>query len=151
MRYYWIIRRMSNKFDYRLKMVEHAQMHGITKASKAFETTRVTVRKWLRRYEYAGLEGLRDFSRAPKRIPHKMSDEDESNVVYLREKHKKWGAIRIKDRYKIARSHTAIHRVFKQRGLIKKKRRKWRKRRNLSKLKRKLKLFEKNQVDVKDL
>ena len=152
MGYYWIIRRMSNKFDYRLKMVQHAQMHDISKAAKAFDTTRKTVRKWLRRYEYAGLEGLRDFSRAPKSIPHKMSVEDESNVVSLREKHKnKWGAIRLKDRYKLPGSHTAIHRVMKQRGLVKKKQRKWRKRKNLSKLKRKLKLFEKNQVDVKDL
>jgi transposase len=152
MGYYWIIKRMSNKFDYRLKLVEHAKMHDISKAAKAFDTTRITVRKWLRRYEQNGLDGLRDFSRAPKNVPHKMNEENEANVVYLREKHKnKWGAIRLKDRYKISGSHTAIHRVIKQRGLVKKKRRKWRKRKNLSKLKRKFKLFEKNQVDVKDL
>lgn len=151
MGYYWIIRRMSNKFDYRLKMVEYAQMHDVSKAARAFDATRKTVRKWLRRYEQNGLDGLKDFSRAPKRIPHKMSEENEANVIHLREKHKKWGAIRLKDRYKIPGSHTAIHRVIKQRDLVGKKRRKWRKRKNLSALKRRLKLFEKNQVDVKDL
>ncbi len=151
MGYYWIMLRMSNKFDYRLKMVEHAQMHNITKAAKAFDTTRKTVRKWLRRYEQNGLKGLEDFSRAPKRIPHKMSDEDEANVVDLRENHPGWGAIRLKDRYKLPGSHTAIHRVFKQQGLVKKKKRKYRKRKDLSELKRKLRLCEKNQIDVKDL
>jgi len=80
-----------------------------------------------------------------------MSDENEANVIDLRGNHPKWGAMRLKDRYKVPGSHTAIHRVIKQRNLVKKKQRKWRKRRNLSKLKRKLKLFEKNQVDVKDL
>ena len=151
MGYYWIMLRMSNKFDYRLKMVEHAQMNDVSKAARSFNTTRVTVRKWLRRYEQNGLKGLEDFSRAPKTIPHKMNDENEANAASLRESHPGWGAIRLKDRYKIPGAHTAIHRVFKQRGLVKKKKRKWRKRRNLSALKRKLKLFEKNQVDVKDL
>jgi len=151
MGYYWIIQRMSNKFDYRLKMVEHAQMHDVSKAARAFDATRKTVRKWLGRYKQSGLDGLKDFSRAPKSIPHKMCNENEANVIDLRERHPGWGAIRLKDRYKIPGSHSAIHRVFKQRGLVRKKRRKWRKRRDLSAAKRKLKLFEKNQVDVKDL
>ena len=66
------------------------------------------------RYKQNGLKGLEDFSRAPKSIPHKMCDENEANVVDLRGKHPGWGAIRLKDRYKIPGSHSAIHRVFKQ-------------------------------------
>ena len=77
MKYYWIIRRMSNKFDYRLKMVEYAKLHSISSAAKEFSTTRKTVRKWLYRYEEHGLVGLKDRPRSPKHIPHKMTEENE--------------------------------------------------------------------------
>ena len=152
MEYYWIINRMSYKFDYRLKMVECAKMHGISLAARKFKTTRKTVRKWLYRYEREGLNGLKDKPKIPHNIPHKMTLEYEDMIEDLRKRHKnKWGAMRLKQRYRLAPSHTAIHRVIKQKGLIKPKRKRWRKRNDLRELKAKYKPFEKNQIDVKDL
>jgi transposase len=151
MEYYWMIRRMSNKFDYRLKLVQYAQSHSISAAAREFKTTRPTVRKWLYRYEKEGLEGLRDRTRSPHHIPHKMTEEEEDRIEDLRKQHKRWGAIHLKSRYKLGRSHTAIHRVIRQKGLIKKKKKRWRKRKDLRELKAKYKAFEKNQIDVKDL
>ena len=152
MGYYWIIRRMSNKFDYRLKMVEYAKMHSISEAAREFRTTRKTVSKWLYRYEEHGLEGLRDRPRSPKHIPHKMTKENEQLVEDLRKRHKcRWGAIRLKNRYRLTPSHTAIHRVIKQKGLIKPKKKRWKKRKDLRELKATYKAFQKNQIDVKDL
>jgi len=142
---------MSNKFDYRLKMVEFAKMHNISLAAREFKTTRKTIRKWLYRYEQVGLAGLKDKPKTPKYIPHKMSKEEEQRIEDLRKRHSRWGAIRLKTRYRLNPSHTAIHRVIKQKGLIKPKKKRWRKRKDLRELKAKYKAFEKNQIDVKDL
>jgi transposase len=151
MEYYWLMKRMSNVFDYRLKMVEYAIKYGKSAASREFRTTRKTVRKWAGRYEQNGLEGLKDLPKAPKHIPHKMSLEKEAEIVAIREGHPAWGAYRIKNLYDVAGGQSAIHRVMKQAGLIRRKKRRWRKRKDLSELKKKLTFFEKSQVDVKDL
>ena len=143
---------MSNKFDYRLKMVEYAKLYSISSAAKEFRTTRKTVRKWLYRYEELGLEGLKDKPRSPKHIPHKMPKEYEDKIEDLRKRHKnRWGAIRLKQRYSLTPSHTAIHRVIKQKGLIEKKKKRWKRRKDLRELKAKYKAFEKGEIDVKDL
>lgn len=151
MGYYWMINNLSNAFDYRLKMVEYALQAGITAAAREFETTRKTVRKWVGRFKQNGLGGLNELSRAPKHIPHKMSIEKEYEVRAIRESHKAWGAYRIKNLYHIAAGESAIHRVMKQAGLIKRKKRRWQKRKDLSELKKRLKFFEKTQIDTKDL
>ena len=149
--YYWMIRRMSNKFDYRLKMVEIAKRDSVSEAAQVFNTTRKTVRKWLYRYEEEGIAGLGDQAKTPDNIPHKMSDKEEERIADLRRRHPRWGAIRLKSRYRLSPSHTAIHRVIKQKGFVKKKKKRWRKRKDLRELKARYKAFEKNQIDVKDL
>ncbi len=63
--YFDVIRNMPNPFDYRLRPVTHAHLHGIKAAARAFSTTVPTVRKWLRRYRSQGLKGLQECSRAP--------------------------------------------------------------------------------------
>jgi transposase len=151
MGYYWMIRNLSNVFDYRLKMVEYAQRYGKSAAAGEFKTTRKTVRKWVGRFEQNGLEGLKNLSRAPKNIPHKMDLEDEAEIVSIREDHPAWGAYRMKNLYDVSGGLSAIHRVIKQAGLVKRKKMRWRKRKDLSELKKKMALFEKSQVDVKDL
>ena len=151
MKYYWLIRRMSNKFDLRLKIVETAKGTNISNAANVYNTTRKTVRKWIKRYELYGLSGLKDKSRAPKSIPHKMKAEDEERIKELRGKHHRWGARRLKERYKVAGSYMAIHRVIKQNNLIKPKKKRWRKRKDLSELKKKMRFFENSQIDTKDL
>ncbi len=72
-------------------------------------------------------------------------------ILSLRDKHPSWGAKRLKLRYKLKYSHTAINRVLRQNGRIKKKKRKHIKKKELQEIKRKYKVFEYNQIDVKDL
>ena len=154
MKYYPIITEMSRegRFNLRLKIVELARQEGISEAARVYRTTRKTVRKWLRRYEEgAGLEGLREQSRAPKNIPHKMSAEEEERIVELRKRHPSWGARRLKERYGLKASIGAINRVLKQQGLIKKKKKRWRKRKDLRQLKKQMAFFENSQIDTKDL
>jgi transposase-like protein len=151
MEYYQIIKDMSNRFNYRLRMVEHACQQGISSAAREYKTTRVTVRKWVRRYRQEGLGGLKDRKRTPGHIPHKLKPEEEGRIVELRQDHPSWGSRRLIDRYQVKGSHTAVHRVIKQNNLIKPKRKRWRKRKDLSELKKRMKFFESSQVDTKDL
>lgn len=150
MQYYQLIRNMSN-FNLRLQMVTKAESVNVSEATRFYGTTRVTVRKWLRRYKKYGLDGLRDLKRTPKHIPHKMKQEDEARIVTLRQKHPGWGPIRFLDLYHVAGSNGSVHRVIRQNGLIKPKRKRWRKRKDLSELKKTLGLFASNQIDTKDL
>ena len=78
MEYYLIIKDMSNKFNYRLRMVEYALKYGKSQAARECKTTRKTVRKWVERFRQEGLEGLKDKKKAPKHIPHKLKPEDET-------------------------------------------------------------------------
>ena len=151
MEYYWLIRRMSNTFDVRFRMTQWASVQGVSSAAREFKSTRKTVRKWLGRYKQNGLDGLKELSRAPKNIPHRMSADAEALVIQLREDHPEWGAGRFKDHYGLQQGYSAINRVMKQRGLIRHKKRRREKRKDLSALKDKMKFFEKAQIDTKDL
>lgn len=151
MKYYQIIKNMSNKFNFRFSMVQYALQNGISEAAREYKTTRKTVRKWVQRFKQEGLEGLKDRKKAPKHIPHKLKPEDEDQIIEFRQKHPSWGSRRLIDRYHVKGSHGSVNRVIKQNGLIKPKKKRWRKRKDLSELKKKMNLFENNQVDTKDL
>jgi len=152
MQYYHLIKDMSKiKFNLRLQMVVKAQNTSISEAARFYGTTRVTVRKWLKRYKKYGLDGIRDLKRAPKHIPHKLKPEDEARIIELRQKHPSWGPLRLLERYHIKGSNGSVNRVIKQNGLIKPKKRRWRKRKDLSELKKKMLFFENSQIDTKDL
>ncbi len=132
-------------------MVRMAEEQGISAAARYYRTTRRTVQKWVRRYREGGLNALQNRSRAPKRIPHKMAEELERKIVELRNKYPGWGATRLKTYFGLSCSEGAIYRVLRQRGLIRGRKKKWKKRRDLRKWKAALKPFEKMILDGKDL
>ena len=151
LKYYNLMKDMAIKFNLRLEMVLSAREYGLSEAARRYQTTRKTVRKWLRRYRVQGLDGLKDQKRTPGNIPHKMDRKNEEEVIRVRRRLHTWGARPLKERFQIPYSHTAIHRVMKQNDLVRKRRRRWRKRKDLSDLKLKLAFFEKCQIDTKDL
>jgi len=149
--YYQVMKKMSNRFDLRLRMVRMAEEEGISATARYYRTTRKTVYKWVRRYQQGGLGALQDRSRAPKRIPHKIPQELERKIVQLRKRYPGWGPKRLKTYFDLPCSDGAIYRVLRQNGLIRKRKKKWKKRRDLRKLKAALKPFEKVILDGKDL
>ncbi|MBI4432229.1 MAG: transposase [Candidatus Omnitrophica bacterium] len=151
MRYYDLMKDMATKFNLRLEMVLSAREHGLSEAARRYRTTRKTLRKWHCRYQAQGLDGLKDQKRTPKSIPHKMDRDTEAKVIAARQKLHTFGARPLKDRLGIAYSHSAIHRVLKQNGLCDKRKRRHRKRKDLSELKKTLAFFQKSQIDTKDL
>jgi len=150
MQYYQLIRNMS-KFNLRYQIVIKAKRTSISEAARCFSTTRRTVRKWVNRYTTSGLSGLRDKKRVPRKIPHKLKPEEEARIVELRQKHPSWGSRRLIERYHIQGSHSAVNRVIKQNKLIRPKKKRWRKRKDLSELKKRMQFFEHSQIDTKDL
>ncbi len=92
--YYNMITADNPKEILREKMVAFAQAHNITQAAQAFDTTRKTVRKWLRRKE-AG-EPLTDRSRRPDSCPSKTEEETADMVAQAR-KNTQYGPHRLSD------------------------------------------------------
>ena len=60
-----------DKYNFRLELIRYAQKHGISEASRAYNTTRKTTRKWRDRYVANGVKGLQDKSKAPKKVNNK--------------------------------------------------------------------------------
>lgn len=75
--------------------------------SRSFGVSRKTGYKWLRRYEAAGCEGLKDLSRRPRRTPRRTPAEMEAAVCELRRRHPAWGGRKIHHRLR-AGSMTAV-------------------------------------------
>ena len=55
----------ADKFDLRLRLVQHALRHGVKPAARVFGATPKTVRKWLSRYRQERLAGLNELPRIP--------------------------------------------------------------------------------------
>lgn len=91
--------------------------------------SRPTLRKWLKRYEAEGIEGLKDRTKKPHNSPNKkISDKEEQIILNLRDK-RKLGARRIQSELKrhhdISLSLATIHKILKchNRPPLKRKRR----------------------------
>lgn len=149
--YFEVIRTMKNAFDYRLRMVLYARRHGIQAAARAFRTTVATVRKWRRRYEAQGVQGLQELSRAPHSCPHKITGERVEQVVALRRRLPTFGAQRLRREFDLPLSHMAIQRILREHGLLRPRRRKYQKKQDLAAVKATWRLFQQISADTKDL
>jgi transposase-like protein len=56
--YYQIVKDMKTKFNFRFHVVEYARTHSVSEAAREFQTTRKTVRKWMKRFEAGNLKAL---------------------------------------------------------------------------------------------
>ncbi len=149
--YFDLIREMKNAFNHRLRLVAHAREYGLKNAARFFHTTVPTVRKWVRRYQARGLQGLKELSRAPHHCPHKIQGELEQQVVALRRQLPTFGAQRLKREWELPLSHVAMQRIWRQHGLIKKRRRKYQRKQDLAAFKATWRLFQQISADTKDL
>ena len=152
--YYEQIIRMkgkADKFDLRLRMVKHAQVYGVKPTARVFCTTPKTVRKWIRRYQQERLAGLNELPRIPLHCPHKTSPALEKRIVNLRKRYPFKGAKRLKAMHNLPCSHEAISRILREHGLVRKRRKKHKRKKDLSKIKKRWRLFGQITVDTKDL
>ena len=152
--YYIVLKAMktkADKFDLRLRMVRYAISCGVKPAARAFSSTPKTVRKWLNRYKQERLAGLNELPRIPLTCPHKTKPDMEQRIVRLRKKYPFMGAKRLKYEHELKTSHSAIGRIIKEHGLVRKCRKKHKRKKDLREVKRHWKLFSQLTVDTKDL
>ena len=81
---------------YRAVLAVIADGLSVRQAAEKAGVSRQTLHSWLARYEAAGLEGLVDASRRPRRCPHQMPAPIEAVVLELRRVHRYWGPRRIR-------------------------------------------------------
>ena len=149
--YFDLSRDMRNPFNLRLSLASYARQHGIKAAARLFQTTVPTVRKWLRRYQAAGLPGLQALSRAPHSCPHKIAGEREERILELRRQLPTCSAQRLRCEFDLPASPGAAYRIWRQHGLVPKRRRKYQKKQDLAAVKATWRLFQQISADTKDL
>jgi transposase len=150
-RYFDLVREMRDAYNHRLRLVESVRQRGIKPTARLFLTSTLTVRKWWRRYQQQGLAGLQEQSRAPHHSPHQTSLAIQQQVLALRHKLPTFGAARLKREFDLPVSHMAIQRIWRQHGLLHKRRRKYKRKQDLAAVKATWRLFQQISADTKDL
>jgi transposase len=146
-----MLRRSKDPIYLRFELVRFAREHGIKPAAREFSTTVRTVRKWLRRWEPGSLRGLADRSRAPHHPRRGVTDGQRRQAVRLKCRLPTWGAARMKRDYGLSLSEKALRRIWREEGLLRRKRRKHKTKQCLREVKKQWRLFEQTCVDTKDL
>jgi transposase len=132
-------------------LVQYARQNGLQAAAHVFQTTRRTVRKWVRRYQQAGPSGLLARSRAPRHQPRRTPPEVERQVVALRHQLHTFGARRLIREFDLPLSHRALERIWHAHGLLRPRRRKYQRNQDLAAVKATWRLFQQLSADTKDL
>jgi len=149
--YFTLVREMKNAFNHRLRLVQSAREIGIKPTAHLFQTTVPTVRKWLRRFQQHGLRGLIEHSRAPQHQPNKTPAALEQQVVALRQQLFTFGARRLIREFDLPLSHGALERIWREHGLLHKRRRKYQRKQDLAHIKATWRVFQQISADTKDL
>src|ERR1700735_519248 len=150
-RYFDLVRDMKHPYDHRLRLVESAKQRGIKATARLFATTVPTVRKWLRRFQQHGPSGLLEHSRARVHQPHKPPPTVEAQLIELRKLLPSFGARRLKREFDLPVGHSAMERIWRVHGLMKKRRRKYQRKQDLAHIKAQWALFQQISADTKDL
>lgn len=72
------------------------QKYTITELSKSFQISRPTAYNLINRYEKLGISGLREQEKAPINHPNRTKEYVVKHILDLKNKHKLWGAKKIK-------------------------------------------------------
>jgi transposase len=103
--------------------------YTVSALAQMFEISRPTAYKFIHRYESAGLPGLLELSRRPRRNPNKTPDRIEQEIIRLRDRHPRWGApklaVLLEDRFPgiALPAVSTISAILKRQGLVKDRRR----------------------------
>ena len=150
-RYFDLVREMKSPYNHRLRLVESAKLRGIKSTAQLFATTVPTVRKWLRRYQQRGPSGLAERSRARLHQSLKTPAALEAQLLELRKALPTFGARRLIREFDLPISHGALERIWRQHGLMPKRRRKYQRKQDLAHIKARWAVFQQISADTKDL
>ena len=98
--------------------------YTITELCRSFEISRPTAYKIINRFEKMGYDGLLEKPRTPRRHPKETDQKVVNGILKLKEKHKLWGAKKIKKlllkefHCDIIPSVTTVHNILNKHGLV---------------------------------
>ena len=146
-------RSINEQIRIRQEIMRYAQLHGNKPAARHYGCTVQTVRLWRRRFfEQKGTGALQNKSRAPHHCPHKTSAAIEALIIAKRKEAPCYGPKRLKYfNPSLPISEGAIYRILKERGLLRKRRKKYQTKQDLRDVKAQYKSLTHNQEDVKHL
>jgi transposase InsO family protein len=110
---------MDSKVQLRLNWIKlYKQLNHAGQVCEHYGISRFTLRKWYKRYELLGEEGLYDLSSIPKNFPLQKRNEIDENLIINVRKERSLGARRIQSElkrlYGISFSTATIHKVLKK-------------------------------------
>lgn len=118
---------LTEKAKWKIKVIDWHKAHGANRSLTArhWGIGRMTLYRWLKRFEHFGVTGLNDDSTRPKhcRVPSTPWDIT-LRVVQLRKQYPAWSKKKIRAlllREGIKTSESTVGRILKRRGLIDKK------------------------------
>jgi transposase len=149
--YYEMICASNKNPTLRHQLVAYARKYGKKPAARQFGTTVKTVRKWVKRFDKDGVQGLEGLSRKPHYSPNKTPKDIEKLVLEHRSKAPCFGARRLIDEFELPCRYSAVHRIIKQHGLARKRRKRYKSKLDLRHIKQFYKPFTRFQMDVKHL
>ncbi|MCI0717871.1 MAG: IS481 family transposase [Acidobacteria bacterium] len=109
----------ARKVKTRSRMLQHAQKisHNVSQTCRFFGISRAQYYIWLRRFEKDGMQGLRDWSRRPSKIRHRIPPEVIALILRIREE-RRYGAVRmslyLQRHYQVYVSPTTILKIFRR-------------------------------------
>lgn len=98
--------------------------YSISELSRAFDISRPTAYKYIKRYQQEGLDGLQERARSPSNHPNRTPLEIEEQIILHRKKHPRWGGEKI---WKLLHTDfqaeripciSTVNRILKRNGLI---------------------------------
>jgi transposase InsO family protein len=97
-----------NQMDIKIELIKdwNDRHFSVTDLSQKYMVSRPTVYKWLTRYKRFGIEGLKEQSQAPKRCPHRTSQEILDIVIAEKLKNRKRGPRKV--RAQLKRKHPEL-------------------------------------------
>ena len=124
---------LTERAKYKIKVLDWHRAHGKNQSlcARHFGIGRMTLYRWIRRYEQRGLLGLNEDSRKPKNVRNPTTSWNiVIRTVRLRKQYPAWSKHKIHALLKregVTTSESTVGRILKKRGLIDKKKSKKRK------------------------
>lgn len=104
---------------HRLEIINSAKRIGISKTAELYNIDRSTIRRWIKRFENDGEEGLNNNSKKGKfQFWNQIPAEDEQKIIELKQINPDLSISKIKEKLKLSYSRSTIHKKLKENGLV---------------------------------
>lgn len=122
--YFERIKDSKNPIKIRLRILEYLhQCQSVSETARRFGVSRQIIRKWEKRFEEQGIDGLKDRSKTPKKRRTVLTEEIKDLILKIKLEHQDYGPRRVKnilkELYQIDISEHPIYNLLKATGLVK--------------------------------